>query len=562
MTENLNRENKLNQSETEAYESINFIETIVNEHNTTGKYNNRVHTRFPPEPNGYLHIGHAKAICINFGIAKAYNGKCNLRFDDTNPIAEDVEYVEAIEKDVKWLGFQWDNLFFASDYFEKMYDFAVELIHKDLAYVDDLTSDEIREYRGNFNKPGVDSPYRNRTIAENLDLFSRMRGGEFEDGSKVLRVKIDMQSPNMNMRDPVIYRILHAHHHRTGDAWCIYPMYDYAHPIEDAIEGITHSLCSLEFEDHRPFYDWLLENLDEFPTPPQQIEFARLDITNTLMSKRYLKALVEERKVDGWDDPRMPTISGMRRRGITPEAIRDFADRVGVSKANSIVDVAMLEHCIREDLKMKVPRKMAVLDPLKLIITNWPEDKVEWLPAENNPENPEMGSREIPMSRELYIERDDFMEEPPKKYFRLFPGNEVRLRHGYFVKCTDLVKNDQGEITEVHCTYDPETKSGSGFTARKVKGTLHWVSAKHSVNADVRLYDHLMLDQEDGTKEFNDESITLIKDCKLECTFEAAKESESFQFLRHGYFNVDYKDSSAEKLVFNRIVSMKSSWKK
>lgn len=562
MTGKHDNEYKMDQNETEAYESINFIETIVNEHNKNSKYNNRVHTRFPPEPNGYLHIGHAKAICINFGIAEKYNGKCNLRFDDTNPVAEDVEYVEAIEKDVEWLGFKWDNLFFASDYFEKMYEFAVELINKKLAYVDDLTSEEIREYRGNFNKPGIDSPFRNRTVEENLDLFNRMRQGEFIDGLKVLRAKIDMQSPNMNMRDPVIYRILHAHHHRTGDAWCIYPMYDYAHPIEDAIEGITHSLCSLEFEDHRPFYDWLLENLDEFPSPPQQIEFARLDVTNTLMSKRYLKALVEEKKVDGWDDPRMPTISGMRRRGITPEAIRDFADRVGVSKANSTVDVAMLEHCIREDLKMKAPRKMAVLDPLKLVITNWPEGKTEWLPAENNPENPEMGDREIPMTRELYIERDDFMEEPPKKYFRLFPGNEVRLRHGYFVKCTDFIKNESGDIVEVHCTYDPETKSGSGFSARKVKGTLHWVSAENSISADVRLYDYLMLDQEDGSKVFNDESVVLVKDCKLECTFREAKEYERFQFLRHGYFNVDYKDSSEEKLVFNRIVSMKSSWKK
>lgn len=551
-----------NLNENEAYESVNFIETIINEHNENGKYSQRVHTRFPPEPNGYLHIGHAKAICINFGIAEKYQGKCNLRFDDTNPIAEDTEYVQAIEEDVKWLGFNWDGLFFASDYFEKMYQFAVELIQKGLAYVDDLTPDEIREYRGNFNTPGKESPYRDRSVEDNMALFERMRKGEFEDGEKVLRAKIDMQSPNMNMRDPVIYRILHAHHHRTGDAWCIYPMYDYAHPIEDAIEGITHSLCSLEFEDHRPFYDWLLANLDEFPAPPQQIEFARLDITHTLMSKRYLKALVEEGKVDGWDDPRMPTISGLRRRGVTPAAIRDFADRVGVAKSNSTVDVAMLEHCIREDLKLKAPRKMAVLKPLKVVITNWPEDKVEWLPATNNPENPEMGSREVPLTREVYIEREDFMEEPPKKYFRLYPGNEVRLRHAYFVKCHDFIKDEKGEVVEIHCTYDPETKSGSGFKGRKVKGTLHWVSAEHAVTADVRMLDYLMLDQEDGSKTFNEGSIEVLQDCKLECTFKDAQAGDRFQFLRHGYFNVDSKLSTEEKLVFNQVVSMKSSWKK
>jgi len=559
MTENVKHNNS--ESDSEAHESINFIETIINDHNENGKYNQQVHTRFPPEPNGYLHIGHAKAICINFGISKKYNGKCNLRFDDTNPVAEDTEYVKAIEEDVKWLGFQWDGLFFASDYFEKMYQFAVELINKGLAYVDDLTPDEMREYRGNFNTPGKESPYRTRTIGENLELFKCMRNGDFEDGKKVLRAKIDMLSPNMNMRDPVIYRILTAHHHRTGNDWCIYPMYDYAHPIEDALEGITHSLCSLEFEDHRPFYDWLLANLDEFPTPPQQIEFARLDITNTLMSKRYLKALVEENKVDSLDDPRMPTISGMRRRGVTAAAIRDFTDLVGVSKSNSTVDVAMFEHCIREDLKLKAPRKMAVLNPLKLVITNWPEDKVEWLPATNNPENPEMGEREVPLTREIYIEGEDFMEVPPKKYFRLYPGNEVRLRHGYFVKCTDVIKDANGEIVEVHCTYDPETKSGSGFTGRKVKGTLHWVSAEHSIEADVRLYDYLMLDKEDGTKEFNTDSVEILKNCRLESSFKDAKANDHFQFLRHGYFNVDYKDSTETKLAFNRIVSMKSSWK-
>lgn len=549
-------------AENDGFESVNFIETIINEHNENGKYSQKVHTRFPPEPNGYLHIGHAKAICINFGIAQKYQGKCNLRFDDTNPVAEDTEYVKAIEKDVKWLGFDWDGLFFASDYFEKMYEFAIELIEKGLAYVDDLTPDEIREYRGNFNNPGKDSPYRNRSIEENKTLFESMRNGEFEDGKKVLRAKIDMQSPNMNMRDPVIYRILTAHHHRTGDAWCIYPMYDYAHPIEDALEGITHSLCSLEFQDHRPFYDWVLANIDAFPTPPQQIEFARLEVTNTLMSKRYLKALVEEGKVDGWDDPRMPTISGMRRKGITPEAIRNFADLVGVAKANSVVDIAMFEHCIREDLKLKAPRKMAVLNPLKLVITNWPEDKVEWLAATNNPESPEMGSREVPLTREIYIEREDFMEEPPKKYFRLYPGNEVRLRHAYFVKCNEIIKDDAGEVIEVHCTYDPETKSGSGFTGRKVKGTLHWVSAKHSVKAEVRLFDHLMIDLEDGSKDFNDNSVDVLTGCQLESSFKDANAGDRFQFLRHGYFNVDYKDSTEDNIVFNRIVSMKSSWKK
>lgn len=560
MTDNVKQKNA--ETEKEAYESINFIESIINEHNANGKYNQKVHTRFPPEPNGYLHIGHAKAICINFGIAQKYNGKCNLRFDDTNPVAEDIEYVNAIEEDVKWLGFDWDGLFFASDYFEKMYQFAIELIRKGLAYVDDLTPDEIREYRGDFNTPGKESPYRNRSAEENLNLFESMRSGEFEDGKKVLRAKIDIQSPNMNMRDPVIYRILNAHHHRTGDDWCIYPMYDYAHPIEDAIEGITHSLCSLEFEDHRPFYDWVLSNLDEFPTPPQQIEFARLEVTNTLMSKRYLKTLVEENKVDGWDDPRMPTISGMRRRGVTAEAIRDFTDLVGISKSNSVVEVAMFEHCIREDLKLKAPRKMAVLNPLKLVITNWPEDKEEWLPATNNPENPEMGEREVPLTREVYIEREDFMENPPKKYFRLYPGNEVRLRHAYFVKCTDVIKDENGEVIEVHCTYDPETKSGSGFAGRKVKGTLHWVSAKHSIEADVRLYDYLMIDQEDGSKEFNTDSVEILENCRLESSFKDSKPADRFQFLRHGYFSVDYKDSKEDKLVFNRIVSMKSSWKK
>lgn len=549
------QENVLNQP-------VNFIQAIINKDAESGKYGGKVITRFPPEPNGYLHIGHAKSICLNFGLARKNGGACNLRFDDTNPVAEDVEYVESIEEDVKWLGFQWDNLFFASDYFETMYDCAVALIKKGKAYVCDLTPDEIREYRGDFTHPGKESPNRNRTAEENLSLFEAMRSGQFQDGQKVLRAKIDMNSPNINMRDPVIYRILRAHHHRTGDAWCIYPMYDFAHPIEDAIEGITHSVCTLEFEDHRPFYDWLLAELSEFfPAPPQQIEFARLQLTHTLMSKRYLKALVEQGKVDGWDDPRMSTISGFRRRGVTPEAIRDFAERIGISKSNSVVDIGMLEHCIREDLKLKAPRTMAVLRPLKLVITNLPEDHLEWLEAEINPENPEMGSRQIPFTRELYIEDDDFMEEPVKGYHRLAPGAEVRLRHAYFVKCHDFIKDRDGKVVEIHCTYDPETKSGSGFTGRKVKGVLHWVSAPRSIAATVRQYGYLMCENEAGESVFNDASIEVLEGCRMEETLSKSAAPDRYQFLRHGYFCVDGKDSKPGTPVFNRIVDLKSSWK-
>ncbi len=545
-----------------ASHSVNFIQAIVNKDNETGKYGGRVITRFPPEPNGYLHIGHAKSICLNFGIARQYGGQCNLRFDDTNPVTEDVEYVDSIENDVKWLGFQWDNLFFASDYFDTMYECAVALIKKGKAYVCELTPEEMKEYRGDFNRPGKESPWRNRSVEENLDLFERMKAGEFKDGQRVLRAKIDMASPNINMRDPVIYRILHASHHRTGDTWCLYPMYDYAHPIEDAIENITHSICTLEFEDHRPFYDWVLAELDAFfPNPPQQIEFARLALTHTLMSKRYLKALVEQGKVDGWDDPRMSTVSGIRRRGVTAEAIRDFADRIGISKANSEVDIAMLEHCVREDLKLKAPRTMAVLDPVKLVITNLPEGHVEWLEAENNAENPELGTRQIPFTREVYIEADDFMEEPVKGYHRLFPGAEVRLRHAYFVKCHDFVKDADGRVTEVHCTYDPETKSGSGFTGRKVKGVLHWVSAPESLPVSVRLYDYLMTENEAGEQVFNEDSLETLVNCRVEKTLASAEAYDRFQFLRHGYFCVDYKDSKPGAPVFNRIVDLKSSWK-
>lgn len=542
--------------------SVNFIQAIVNKDNDTGKYGGKVLTRFPPEPNGYLHIGHAKSICLNFGIARQYGGMCNLRFDDTNPVAEDVEYVDSIEYDVKWLGFQWDNLFFASDYFETMYECAIALIKKGKAYVCELTPDEMKFYRGDFNNPGKESPWRNRSVEENLDLFGRMRAGEFKDGERVLRAKIDMASPNINMRDPVIYRILHSSHHRTEDAWCLYPMYDYAHPIEDAIENITHSICTLEFEDHRPFYDWLLAELDAFfPNPPQQIEFARLALTHTLMSKRYLKALVEQGKVDGWDDPRMSTVSGIRRRGVTAEAIRDFAERIGISKANSEVDITLLEHCVREDLKLRAPRTMAVLDPLKLVITNLPEDHIEMLEAENNTENPELGSRQIPFTREVYIEADDFMEVPVKGYHRLHPGAEVRLRHAYFVKCNEFIKDNSGKVIEIHCTYDPETKSGSGFTGRKVKGVLHWVSAPHSFAAPVRQYDYLMTEGESGEPVFNENSLKVLDNCRLEATLKDSVAYDRYQFLRHGYFCVDYKDSKPGAPVFNQIVDLKSSWK-
>ncbi|CAM5797545.1 MULTISPECIES: glutamine--tRNA ligase/YqeY domain fusion protein [Brevibacillus] len=547
--------------ENKSASSSNFIRNIVLEDLREGRVGEIV-TRFPPEPNGYLHIGHAKAICLNFELAKEFNGRANLRFDDTNPVKEDTEYVEAIKEDVQWLGFEWDGLFFASDYFEEMYNRAVLLIKKGLAYVCDLSPEEIRQTRGTLTEPGTNSPYRDRSVEENLDLFQRMRNGEFKDGEKVLRAKIDMSSPNINLRDPILYRISHATHHNTGDKWCIYPMYDYAHPLEDAIEGVTHSLCSLEFEDHRPLYDWVVREC-EMENVPRQYEFARLNLTNTVMSKRKLKQLVDEQVVDGWDDPRMPTISGLRRRGFTPESIRTFAREIGVARSNSTVDEKMLEHFIREDLKLKAPRTMAVLRPLKVVITNYPEDQVELLDAEINPENPEMGTRQIPFSREIYIEQDDFMENPPSKYFRLFPGNEVRLKHAYFIKCTDVIKDEQGNVVEIHCTYDPETKSGSGFTGRKVKGTIHWVDAKHALPAEFRLYEPLILDdQEEGTTfldNINPNSLEIVNGY-VEPNMKETKPHDKYQFFRHGYFNVDPKYTTEDKLVFNRIVSLKSSF--
>lgn len=543
--------------------SSNFIKNIVIEDLESGKHKEII-TRFPPEPNGYLHIGHAKSIVLNFELADEFKGKTNLRFDDTNPVKEDTEYVESIEEDVKWLGFEWENLHFASSYFEEMYNRAVILIKKGKAYVCDLSGDEIKEYRGTLTKPGKESPYRNRTVEENIDLFERMRKGEFKDGEKVLRAKIDMASPNINMRDPIIYRIAHASHHKTGDKWCIYPMYDFAHPIEDAIEGITHSICTLEFEDHRPLYDWVV-NECEMESKPRQIEFARLNITNTVMSKRKLKALVDAKVVDGWDDPRMPTIAGLRRKGYTPEAIRNFCREIGVAKSNSTVDSQMLEHFIREDLQMKAPRTMSILKPLKVVITNYPENQVEMFTVENNPDDPGMGTREVPFSREIYIEQDDFMEVPPKKYFRLFPGNEVRLKSAYFIKCNDFVKDEAGNVVEVHCTYDPETKSGSGFTGRKVKGTIHWVDANSAVSAEFRLFEPLILDEEeeDGKtflEQVNPNSMEVLQGF-VEPQMKNAKPQEKFQFFRHGYFNVDPKYTTPEKPVFNRIVSLKSSFK-
>lgn len=546
-------------------QSSNFIRTIIKQ-DMESKRHDHVITRFPPEPNGYLHIGHAKSIVINFGLADDFNGKTNLRFDDTNPLKEDQEYVDSIKEDVSWLGYEWDELRFASNYFDEMYQRAVLLVQKGLAYVDDLTADEIREYRGTLTEPGKESPHRRRTKEENLDLFDRMKNGEFEDGSKVLRAKIDMTSPNLNLRDPVLYRVSHTPHHNTEDAWCIYPMYDFAHPLEDAIEGVTHSLCTTEFEDHRPLYEWVVREC-EMDNQPQQIEFGRLNITNTVMSKRKLKQLVDGEFVDGWDDPRLPTISGMRRRGFTAEAIRDFVKETGVSKGSGTVDSAMLDHFVREDLKLKAPRTMGVLRPLKLVITNYPEGQVEWLDAEVNPENPEMGMRKIPFSREIYIEQEDFMEEPPKKYFRLFPGNEVRLKHAYFVKCEDVIKDADGRVTEIHCTYDPETKSGSGFTGRKVKGTIHWVDASHALPAEFRLYEPLILDEEMAESEdktfldhVNANSLEVINGF-IEPNLENIEAQEKLQFFRHGYFNVDSKHSVPGKPVFNRIVSLKSSFK-
>ena len=543
--------------------SKNFIEREIDKDLAEGVYDH-VQTRFPPEPNGYLHIGHAKSIILNSGLAKEYNGKFNLRFDDTNPTKEKTEFVESIIEDVKWLGADFeDRLFFASNYFQQMYECAVLLIKKGKAFVCDLTADQIREYRGDFNNPGKESPYRNRSIEENLQLFEEMKEGKYADGEKVLRAKIDMASPNINMRDPVIYRVAHMHHHNTGDKWCIYPMYDFAHPIEDAIEHITHSICTLEFEDHRPLYDWVVREC-EFENPPRQIEFAKMYLTNVITGKRYIKKLVEDKIVDGWDDPRLVTIAALRRRGYTPESIRRFVELAGVSKADNSIDSAMLEYCLREDLKLKKSRVMAILDPVKLVIDNYPEGQIEELDAPNNMENEELGSRKIPFGRELYIEREDFMEEPPKKYFRLFPGNEVRLMNAYFVTCTGCEKDADGNVTVVHCTYDPETKSGSGFNARKVKGTIHWVAAQTALKAEVRLYENLVDEEKgklnaDGTLNLNPNSLRVLKECYLEPGLKEAKPFESFQFVRNGYFCVDCRDSEPGKPVFNRIVLL---WKR
>ncbi len=544
--------------------SKNFIEVEIDKDLAEGVYD-CVHTRFPPEPNGYLHIGHAKSILLNYGLAKKYNGKFNMRFDDTNPTKEKTEFVDAIKRDIQWLGADWeDRLFFASDYFGQMYEAAVKLIKKGKAYVCDLTAEEIREYRGPLKEPGKNSPYRDRSVEENLKLFEEMKNGMYQDGEKVLRAKIDMASPNMNMRDPVIYRVAHMSHHNTGDAWCIYPMYDFAHPIEDAIEGITHSICTLEFGDHRPLYDWVVREL-EYPHSPRQIEFAKLYLTNVVTGKRYIKKLVEDGVVDGWDDPRLVSIAALRRRGFTPESLQMFVELCGVAKGQSSVDYAMLEYCIREDLKMKRSRMMAVLDPIKLVIDNYPEGQVEYLDAANNLENDALGTRQIPFCRELYIEREDFMEEPPKKYFRLFPGNEVRLMHAYFVKCESFVKDENGKVVEVHCTYDPETKAGSGFNGRKVKGTIHWVPAPCAVEAEVRLYENLIDEEkgvynEDGTMNINPNSLT-VAHAMLEPALKDVRAYDSFQFVRNGYFCVDAKDSREGALVFNRIVSLKSSFR-
>lgn len=546
----------------------NFIKTIIEEDLKTKKYDNRVHTRFPPEPNGYLHIGHAKSICLNFGIAKEFNGLCNLRMDDTNPTKEEAEYVESIKKDVRWLGFDWqDRMYYASDYFGRFYECAVELIKKGRAYVCDLSPDEMRQYRGTLTEPGKESPYRSRSVEENLNLFERMKDGEFPDGSRTLRAKIDMSSGNINMRDPVIYRILHAEHHRTGDKWCIYPMYDFAHCISDSIERITHSICTLEFEDHRPLYDWFLDELQLYH--PRQIEFARLNLSYTIMSKRKFVQLVEGGYVTGWDDPRMPTISGLRRRGCTPEAVRNFAERIGVAKRDSLVDIALLEYCIREDLNKRAERVMAVLRPLRVIIENYSEDKTEEHDAVNNPEDPGMGTRKVPFSRVLYIEEDDFQEEPQKGFFRLAPGREVRLRYAYFIKCVNVVKDDSGKITEVRCTYDPATRGGDSPDGRKVKATLHWVSAQHALDAEARLYDHLLLKEdacdvpegEDFKSILNPKSLEILTACKLEPSLANAKAGDRYQFERLGYFCAD-GDSSKDKLIFNRTVTLKDTWAK
>ena len=544
--------------------SRNFIEMIIDKDLEEGKYE-EICTRFPPEPNGYLHIGHAKSILLNYGLAKQYNGKFNLRFDDTNPTKERIEFVDSIKADVEWLGADFeDRLFYASNYFDKIYESAVKLIKDGKAYVCDLTADEIKEYRGTFEIPGKESPYRNRSIEENLRLFTEMKDGKYGDGEKVLRAKIDMASPNINMRDPVIYRVAHMNHHNTGDKWCIYPMYDFAHPLEDAFEGITHSICTLEFEDHRPLYDWVVENVG-FEHPPKQIEFAKLYLTNVVTGKRYIKKLVEDGIVDGWDDPRLVSIAALRRRGFTPESIKMFVELCGVSKANSSVDYQMLEYCIREDLKLKKPRVMVCLDPIEVVIDNYPEDKVEWFDVPNNLENESLSTRKVPFCRELYIDREDFMEEPPKKYFRLYPGNEVRFMNAYFLTCTGVEKDENGNIRLIHCTYDPETRNGNCET-RKVKGTIHWVSKRHAIDATVRLYENLIDEEkgvynEDGSLNLNPNSLTVLKNCKLEPSLKDAKAFDSFQFVRQGFFNVDYKDTKDGELVFNRIVSLKSSFK-
>ncbi len=557
---------KKNDEKPERIAGVDFVREIINEDNRTGKFNNRVHTRFPPEPNGYLHIGHAKSICLNFGIAQDYNGKCNLRFDDTNPSKEDVEYVDSIQEDVKWLGFDWeDRMYYASDYFNQLFEYAIQLIKYGDAYVCELNSDEMRKYRGTLTEPGKDSPYRNRTIEENLELFMCMKNGDFPDGTKTLRAKIDMASPNVNMRDPVIYRILRATHHRTGDTWCVYPMYDFAHGQSDSLEGITHSICTLEFEDHRPLYDWFVEKLNIYH--PQQIEFARLNITYTVLSKRKLLKLVNENYVSGWDDPRMPTICGLRRRGYTPEALRTFCARIGVTKVDGIVDIAMLEDAVRDDLNQNSQRVMAVLRPLKVVITNYPDDLTEEMEALNNPSNPDSGTRKVPFCKEIYIEQDDFREVPPPKYYRLYPGNEVRLRSAYFIKCVDVIKDEDGKVIEVHCTYDPDTKGGDSKDGRKVKATLHWVSAQHGLDTEVRLYDHLFMtrnpdDTEEG-KDFlsnlNPDSLEIVHGY-IEPSVKDAKSGTKYQFERLGYFTIDIKDATVNKMVFNRTATLKDTW--
>lgn len=547
------------EEEKPARESINFIHSIIERDIRDHVYDREITTRFPPEPNGYLHIGHAKSICLNFTTAAKYGGKCNLRFDDTNPVKEDTEYVESIKEDVKWLGFDWDETRFASDYFDTMYECALKLIRKGKAFVCGLNADEMREYRGTLTEPGKESPYRNRSVEENLRLFQEMKEGKYADGEMVLRAKIDMSSPNMNMRDPVIYRIAHAEHHNTGTKWCVYPMYDFAHPIEDVIEGVTHSICTMEFEDHRPLYDWVLRET-EWVQPPKQIEFARLNVTNMLMSKRLLKKLVDEGKVDSWDDPRMPTISGLRRRGYTPEAIRDFCERIGVAKSNSTVDVGQLESCIREDLQPKVESRNVIFDPIRVILTNYPEDQTEECELENNKENESLGTRRVPFSGELYVEREDFMENPVKKYFRLFPGNEVRLKGAYFITCNDFVKDADGNVTELYCTYDPETRSGSGFEGRKVKGTIHWVDAKTAVPVTIRDFDYLLKADETGTEVENPDTMT-IRHGFAEPSILQSEPGNRYQFFRHGYYAEDTKLSGPEEKVFNQIVGLKSSWK-